>query len=831
MTTESVAQHPASVDAYIRQGWSLVPIPPNTKGPKLAGWNQRGAALRSQADLIPGFGIGLAHAYSGTMALDIDHWDRACNELALQGIDLQGLYNAPDAVIIDSGRQGHGKLLYAMPFGLALPSKKITRSGTTIYELRCATTNHLTVQDVLPPSIHPDTKQPYRWAGRGHWTRLPLIPEALLDLWQSLLSTTVLDAVAPTSASWDEIISALSSINPDCSREEWIMCGMAIHANAAAIDELEAGFGVWNTWSAKGNKYPGEREILTQWSSFRQDKSTRVQIGSLFHLARQNGWVKPMPDAAALFSPTEVITPPAQVSADLTTPPPNLDISLVPEVLRVRATEISEQVGCDPLVPLFAGLAAVCGAMDARTRLELLPGFKVPPILWLMSIGEPGDKKTPGSKPMFSVLQQIEHEDRPRFAKQALEFEVQEVRYNSAKKALFDQAASPEALLANTAMPTLPAEPTKPVPCRITVSDITSQKLVRHAADRPRGLLCALDEMASWAGKLVDPRSGEDKSSWTVAYEGHRYEMDRVGAGTILAENYAVAIFGNIQPRVLRESLPALSKDGLLQRFIPVPLRANQTRLGHPLPEYMTSAAAYDQMIRVCYGLPAMTYRLSEEARVLFREFQAWYQARMVDERLLRSSETFQTALGKIEGLCGRVALVWHAIESPYSIEVSGALMERVVRFIKGYVIPAQRYVFDGELADSQSLGQWMVDYVVQYADEQVLTLSQIRRSARRPLEKVKLSPMMEIQAVLLAMQPLEDARWVARMDDGSSEFKGVAQWAVNPSLAKTFKDHRIRVVEAKQRMMDEMYKDNWKQTGAPRVAGIDGVQQLRKEA
>ena len=239
MTTESVAQHPASVDAYIRQGWSLVPIPAGTKGPKLAGWNQRGAALRSQADLPPGFGIGLAHAYSGTMALDIDHWDRACNELALQGIDLQGLYNAPDAVIIDSGRQGHGKLLYAMPFGLALPSKKVTRSGTTIYELRCATTNHLTVQDVLPPSIHPDTKQPYRWAGRGHWTRLPVIPEALLDLWQSLLSTTVLDAVAPTSTSWDEIVSALSAINPDCSREEWIMCGMAIHANAAAIGEME----------------------------------------------------------------------------------------------------------------------------------------------------------------------------------------------------------------------------------------------------------------------------------------------------------------------------------------------------------------------------------------------------------------------------------------------------------------------------------------------------------------------------------------------------------------------------------------------------------------
>jgi Primase C terminal 2 (PriCT-2). len=193
-----------------------------------------------------------------------------------------------------------------MPFGLALPSKKVTRSGTTIYELRCATTNHLTVQDVLPPSIHPDTKQPYRWAGRGHWTRLPVIPEALLDLWQSLLSTTVLDAVAPTSTSWDEIVSALSAINPDCSREEWIMCGMAIHANAAAIGEMEQGLAVWNTWSAKGAKYPGERDILTPVGlvprgqghpgadRFPVPPRPIERVGS-----------RPMPDAASLFSPTE----------------------------------------------------------------------------------------------------------------------------------------------------------------------------------------------------------------------------------------------------------------------------------------------------------------------------------------------------------------------------------------------------------------------------------------------------------------------------------------------------------------------------------------------
>ncbi|OBQ31631.1 MAG: hypothetical protein AN487_23865, partial [Anabaena sp. CRKS33] len=100
MTLSSVVQqHPASVDAYIRHGWSLVPIPPGTKGPRTTGWNRRESALRSQADLPPAHGIGLAHAYSGTMALDIDDWLTATTMLSLMGVDLQALYDAPDAVI------------------------------------------------------------------------------------------------------------------------------------------------------------------------------------------------------------------------------------------------------------------------------------------------------------------------------------------------------------------------------------------------------------------------------------------------------------------------------------------------------------------------------------------------------------------------------------------------------------------------------------------------------------------------------------------------------------------------------------------------------------
>jgi len=67
------------------------------------------------------------------MALDIDNWAVATSLLVEHDIDLRALYDAPDAVIIHSGKPGRGKLLYAMPFGAALPSKKILHNGITAY--------------------------------------------------------------------------------------------------------------------------------------------------------------------------------------------------------------------------------------------------------------------------------------------------------------------------------------------------------------------------------------------------------------------------------------------------------------------------------------------------------------------------------------------------------------------------------------------------------------------------------------------------------------------------------------------------------------------------
>lgn len=784
------------VSDYLSHGWALVPIPPYTKGPRATGWNTRGGLLFRADDLPAGYGVGLAHAYSGTMAIDIDQWEATVD----YGIDLERLHAASDSVTIESGRSDHGKLLYTMPSGLILPSVQFYVNDKAAFNFRCATKEGLTVQDVLPPTIHPDTREPYKWSGNGHWSRLPMIPMELVDIWLRLLDKpqTILNH-DDIPESWDEIQRALSFINPDCNRTDWITIGMALHYTGLKTDRVNEAFHVWNDWSMGSSvKYPGEREIMVQWRSFGDCKNP-VTVGSLFHLAAQCGWVRPLPDVRELFTHTSPVAPDT-VLRSLRPEPPDLDLRLFPEVLRVRAHEVGDSVGCDPIVPLFAGLAAVCGVVDARIRLELMPGFKVPPVLWLMTIGDPADKKSPGSRPMLETLRDIEIEDLPRYKQELLEWEAKEIVYAAAKKTMLEFAGSPEFLLGEP-LPSVPDLPSPPVAVRITVNDITSQKLIRHASDRPRGLLCHLDEMASWCRKLTDKMSGEDRSAWTISYESESYTMDRVGSGSIHCENLAVAIYGNIQPRVFREHMHALSQDGLLQRFIPAVLRHDQTRLGHPIPEFISHKAQWDNVLRFTFALPVTTYRLSPDAFTQYRRFQEWYESSKHDQRLLGMSDYFMTAFGKLEGLTGRLILLFHILESPFNAEVSPDIVDRVIRFVRGYIIPAYRYAL-GEIGGSDSLDSWLTDHIIRIADQEKVRLRELQVAAKKYLAN---QPNWQAwNAIISGMESLERVHWVARSDDKKDERNGRAEWLINPNLRRMFDTYRQRIIEARKRQANE---------------------------
>ena len=170
-----------AAELYISAGFCLVPLLFGEKVPALKGWNKRTNTIadHNQIAHLTGRNIGLAHAYSGTCTIDVDDFTKTVQYFKDNGIDLRSLLTAPDTVQIKSGRDNRAKLLYRTDE--VLSTFKHNDGGKTIVEFRCATANGLTVQDVLPPSIHPETGKPYTW--QGNWQNLPALPAEMRDFW------------------------------------------------------------------------------------------------------------------------------------------------------------------------------------------------------------------------------------------------------------------------------------------------------------------------------------------------------------------------------------------------------------------------------------------------------------------------------------------------------------------------------------------------------------------------------------------------------------------------------------------------------------------------
>jgi hypothetical protein len=96
----------------------------------------------------------------------------------------------------------------------------------------------------------------------------------------------------------EEEIRAMLAYVPADERETWVRMGMAVKAELG-----DAGFDLWDAWSQSADNYDA-RAARDTWRSI---KDGPVGIGTLVHLAKENGWQpdRPMP-ATRRAKPTHV---------------------------------------------------------------------------------------------------------------------------------------------------------------------------------------------------------------------------------------------------------------------------------------------------------------------------------------------------------------------------------------------------------------------------------------------------------------------------------------------------------------------------------------------
>lgn len=176
---------------YTAAGWHITPLKPGTKAAYLPTWNKTGSRPASYWHDHPEDGIGLLLGDSNILVVDIDDPPAFMQAMKSIGFDrFQNPFFRSSTAGTDSGKRtpegkkASGKLYFSIPAEIdpaALKYHKLVWTRSVIFELRTGA-----VQDVLPPSRHPDignrkihTGNPYQWIGG----EIEPAPPDLIEIW------------------------------------------------------------------------------------------------------------------------------------------------------------------------------------------------------------------------------------------------------------------------------------------------------------------------------------------------------------------------------------------------------------------------------------------------------------------------------------------------------------------------------------------------------------------------------------------------------------------------------------------------------------------------
>lgn len=141
-------------------------------------------------------------------------------------------------------------------------------------------------QVALPPSIHPDTGEKYRWQEHfnGDTGKFPVVDADLLDELTGEFDDVVVGEVDALGISYAEAEEFLAGLDADewCEdRAGWVKVGMALHHE---FDGAPEAMDVWADFSKRSRKFD-KRVLKDQWRSFKSDKGSIVTFASVIKAA------------------------------------------------------------------------------------------------------------------------------------------------------------------------------------------------------------------------------------------------------------------------------------------------------------------------------------------------------------------------------------------------------------------------------------------------------------------------------------------------------------------------------------------------------------------
>lgn len=525
-------------------------------------------------------------------------------------------------------------------------------------------------QLVVPPSIHSDSGEPREWTG-GPVGGEPGEPEVLpfpallaavqgladaigcqrkIDRIPDLSSYRPVDL--PRDTRIDRARKYLATMDPAISGQN----GHNTTFRAACAMTQRFGLTFDETMALMMNEYNPKCE--PPWSLY--ELQHKVQSAINMPCDRQPGYMltesnghaghggvdisRVMPSTRRETSPPSS-TPPARPRRVIPEYKP-FPVDALPKPMRTIVGEIAKAVDCDAgyaAVPALTLAGATIGGVLVASPKR---GFKEPPTLFALTVGDSGTAKSPAADPFGDISTSIE--------------ESLYLRYQSDC-----QAAQAEQL-----SPAIGGEP-QPAPVReyFRATDITIERLIENLQTSPRGMLLWFDEARQWFesfGRYKGKGGGSDATQWLSMFDAKpiMYQRKMVPNRDIYVRRAAVSVFGTIQPGVLAEVLnnPGYIHSGLAGRilFVMPPKKCPRWNDRELDPDTESAFTGLLNDLRFIPFNPRSPARvgLDFEALKVFAKFSD----SMMERAENLDGGPMSAALPKLARIALRLALIHHAV-------------------------------------------------------------------------------------------------------------------------------------------------------------------------
>jgi len=426
----------------------------------------------------------------------------------------------------------------------------------------------------------------------------------------------------------------------------------------------------------------------------------------------------------------------------------------------------------------FAALAAVAVASAAvGASLRIQPkardtDFVQPAALWTAIVAEPGRGKSPVISAAERPLRELDTE------------------WYGAGKDRHDRWSAASA--AHKKRPKENPDPgPEPVIRRIVVDDITLEQQVRVHAQNPRGLMRSPDELLGFFGSLGQYKKGAegDRSQALRLFEGRQITVDRVGSGSVRADQALMGVIAGTQPQKLAEIARNLGADGMLQRFLFVIDDGAEREAVDEEPD-AEAVGAYRRAIRrlaTTESPHSVPLKIAPDAQKVFREAMASI-SRL--RNVPGGSVAWRGHLDKWGLFLPRIVLTFHALEFAFALEdadfshdIAAATVRRAVnfaRFLLRHGLRLYQSFFAPDPAATEAKA--IAGYLLTRPDLETVTPRNIS-DARKDLRSDR-------RKLLAAMAELEEAGWCTA-DERSGD--GPVRWRVNPKVHVRFQAQAVR--------------------------------------